>query len=896
MSDQPLNADVTRLPFGTLRWLLPLAWSLLPTLFLLVLHVLLGGAVTPTRPLLLWGFVLAILLAARGGQPHGLITADTLIRWHWPWIGIAFALSSALAWIIYSLGLTSAAAWIALGALYMLLLQADGLLGAGNAPWQRWLLHVMLAALAGAAPVAAAQLESRFADEEFFVAVEALLLSAFWLLLLAAYRAGWSDGGAFSLPTGGQVTSQAGARVALHPTLSGTILLCMALVGLVGVVRAYQSSFYAETAPQFGGISPQTPFLCGHATRPAAPEAAVSGAAVFADLLQQIAAKPNKETWEYAMLALGTGKPRWADQFRAELLREVDTGLYTGPAHSVKWGQHGAALRIYYLPLMQNAFPNLFTQAEIARITQWTRDVNQRALTVEWVDLMYGLAFAMKPAGPYENQENGAGLLALMEHYSLSTPALSAQNRTYLARNPRGWLARFRNTDDAFIYQLEWITNALFQSFYQSFYTGTRDSGTDDAVATHQRLSFEWMLWQALPNGAAPYYNHPGRYSLASTAYLGATLLDDGRYLWLAQRALQQTGAVDNYLIGQPGVEQPVDLVGRAPDAGSCLLYGDAGLPNQVGPLAPDKIVLRSGWNADDLYVMLNLRFAGWHRYKGTNTISLIHREDDLLRDRTIGAPFRWLPEGRSLFRDKRTPRERLNGLLIEKSGMSRVLHEVTGAGSAWAQDPPHYAAVLNFATNVAQGDWSLDWSHTRLADWRGWQHDRWLYLYASATTSESAPESPQIDSGVGPLVVIDRATGPEAAGAALAWHLAQDLELDDPQRDADQWRAVVQDTTNPNAPALFELVLLPLPSPQTTRPAADDVQFTDAPFTVEIEPTHTLGPSLRYRPTSSGSLQVATILLVNEWMGADVHLSAGADALRIEQGARTISVPLENE
>ena len=77
-------------------------------------------------------------------------------------------------------------------------------------------------------------------------------------------------------------------------------------------------------------------------------------------------------------------------------------------------------------------------------------------------------------------------------------------------------------------------------------------------------------------------------------------------------------------MFAQPGAERPLDLAGESPHVGSCLLYGDSGLPTQVGPLAPDKIVFRDGWTPGAAYLLLNLRFSGWHRYKATNTITLL--------------------------------------------------------------------------------------------------------------------------------------------------------------------------------------------------------------------------------------------------------------------------------
>jgi len=104
-------------------------------------------------------------------------------------------------------------------------------------------------------------------------------------------------------------------------------------------------------------------------------------------------------------------------------------------------------------------------------------------------------------------------------------------------------------------------------------------------------------------------------------------------------------------------------------------------LPNQKGPLAPDKIVFRDGWGKDSAYLLVNLRFTGWHRYKATGTVTLVYQGGTLSADVLDGKPFSWLPVGRSLFRDKRIPWENLNGLVMEKTGMAAVLYRLTGIG-----------------------------------------------------------------------------------------------------------------------------------------------------------------------------------------------------------------------
>ncbi|QWK10861.1 MAG: hypothetical protein KNN16_00985 [Thermoflexus hugenholtzii] len=101
-------------------------------------------------------------------------------------------------------------------------------------------------------------------------------------------------------------------------------------------------------------------------------------------------------------------------------------------------------------------------------------------------DLKLSMAMLFKsPKGLHENQENDAGLPALPEAEGLTDLAFSAANRAYLARNRRGWTARFRVTDDALVYQPEWIDNAYFQSLY-----------TGESLGTNARLSFEWLLLQ----------------------------------------------------------------------------------------------------------------------------------------------------------------------------------------------------------------------------------------------------------------------------------------------------------------------------------------------------------------------------------------------------------------
>lgn len=739
----------------------------------------------------------------------------------WPVIGlIVLALGTGL---LYWRLRSTWAAWVMLGVVYSALLQLEAPLTAGLTWLPAWMWRGVLAIAAGLFPVWVSQIESHFADEEFFAALQVPILSAFWLLL-------WLARVALERSAGLSRGAPNDVRPVRRWSTVGLVLV--AVLGLSITVRVYQRSFYPSEAPSYPGISEDNPFICGE-TLP--DTQTFDGVDVFRRLLARVEANSQAGAPEYGMLALGTGEEQWAQAFRQSLLQEAAEGRFTGPAHSVKWVQFEAALRAYYYPRVRDRFPNLFSKEEERVIRAWFAAINRRALTVEWVDLMYALAFSKWPEGPYENQENGAGLLALLEAEGLAAPELSAANRDYLARNRRGWAAHFRVTDDAFIYQPEWITNAYFQSLY-----------TGEANPTNLRLSLEWLLLQTLPDGSSLRYNHPGRASQAGIAYAGAGWLNDPRYVWLAGRALESAEKEGRVLFAQPGAEIPLPLHGVSPTVGSCLLYGDSGLPNQKGPLAPDKIVFRDGWSSDSAYLLLNLRFSGWHRYKATGTISLVYQNGPLAGEVLDGRPFSWLPVGRSLFRDKRIPRENLNGLVVERVGMGEVLYRLTGFGGPWAQDPPYYAEVLAFETGL-----EMDWAHIRLTDWHGWRHNRRVYFYHNG----------------GPIVVVDEASGSPGSEAALVWHFTGD-GLWDGQR------VYLRRGDDP-----VEVLFLPL----------------SLAGQVSVQRSGNTGRYVVYYDAADGRLRLATLFLLGQWAGAEVDFDAEEQALRITAGQASIVLALES-
>jgi hypothetical protein len=263
-------------------------------------------------------------------------------------------------------------------------------------------------------------------------------------------------------------------------------------------------------------------------------------------------------------------------------------------------------------------------------------------------------------------------------------------------------------------------------------------------------------------------------------------------------------------------------------------------MPNQVGPLAPDKIVLRNGWSADATYALLNLRFTGWHRYKATNTLALVYAGGPLVAEQLEGETPAWMPRGRRYFRDKRIPRENLSGMLVGRGGLDAVTAHLTGIGGAWAQDPPFYAAVEAFTTAGA-----YDHSVTTLRDWNGWSQRRSLWLYHD-----------------GPLVVYDLAEGPAGTPAAISWNLP---------------------SATMTAPSRVRL--------DSGAGPAELVILGAGAITATPQPGGAL--QLLAAPASPGRITQVSVLLSGAWAGAEARLADDGTEVLISKGERRLVVPL---
>lgn len=633
---------------------------------------------------------------------------------------------------------TTIFAWLFLTVFFTLLILISESLSS-QPVWVKWVGRSLLTLFAGIFPVVINQIMIRFSEEEFYTAIYVLFFSIFWFFLWGSYSAllrkiphniKW-----FHIPLN-----------SISPKISLLMVLFSLVIILVVGFQAYQNSFYPETViSPFPGISSNHPILCESSITDDQSEI-IEGTIVQNRYAQAIASKDQLTTIDYGFLAVYYQSDTYFSLFKENLLIDAQNGLYTTLPGSVKWGQWEAAQVLYYYLKVIEIKPDLFDKQESLVLRDWITAINNRAQQVGWVDWMYAIAFSHKPTGAYLNQDIGAGLYSILNQIQGLDEELKSRNANFLEQYERGWTNRFRVTDDAISYQPVWITNSYFQSLLSG-----------EINQADQRLSFEWIEAQALPNGDLLTYNFPEKISVAPIALFGSILTEDSSLLWLANTSMNTLDKTVNLPV-QVGAEQKIsgELKANIPDIGTCLIYGNSGLPEQNGPLAPDKIVFRNGWQEDDLFILLNLRFTGWHRYKATNSISLIYSGIPLVEEQHEQESIPWLPIGRALVRDKRIPIEQLNTLLIPRTGLDAVLNSLFNVFGPYSQDPPFYADILDFYTSD-----SYDYSATHIENWHGWDFSRSIHFFQD-----------------GPVVIVDEGTNEKSRSAQIRWHLNSSFQV----------------------------------------------------------------------------------------------------------------------
>jgi len=238
--------------------------------------------------------------------------------------------------------------------------------------------------------------------------------------------------------------------------------------------------------------------------------------------------------------------------------------------------------------------------------------------------------------------------------------------------------------------------------------------------------------------------------------YLGAYLHGDGTFKWLGDKMLEFAYRHKKKISGfRPGLAQKNDkIVSVKPTVGSVYMEGPGNLVQFPSENRPDKIVFREGWEPDDFYALLNLRFDGWHRYKGTNSFISIRFGEPFVVEDLVKKSWKWLPKGRAKRRDENICRSRLNGFQLTGGITRRILNRVLGFESNWEQDVPKYALVKDFITSK-----KIDFSRTRILNWDNWNNTRICLLVKGDY-----------------FAVFDFNTGENRKKHSVSWHLRGEL------------------------------------------------------------------------------------------------------------------------
>ena len=223
----------------------------------------------------------------------------------WRIIYLILGILYLFAWILYLSSSNTTLEWILLPLSLAIFLRIDDHLTKNSAIFPSFIVHGLLAMGVGFGLIVLVQIESQFAEEEFFTAIQGFVISGYWLLILILDRSLIRE--IAVIPTQNSYSKR--------PLLIGIIVLFIS--GSIVSILAYQRSFYSPDAPGYSDINPRSPFTCGQ-VKP--DDQVYLGEEVFNGLMQNLESKPLKSSPELGMLALGAGKKHWADQFRQSLL------------------------------------------------------------------------------------------------------------------------------------------------------------------------------------------------------------------------------------------------------------------------------------------------------------------------------------------------------------------------------------------------------------------------------------------------------------------------------------------------------------------------------------------------------------------------------------------------
>ncbi len=455
--------------------------------------------------------------------------------------------------------------------------------------------------------------------------------------------------------------------------------------------------------------------------------------------------------------------PALANEVKQILLGEATAGKFTDPVNSYKFAQNQAMQRgVYYLYLAEN-YQQLFNEQQKNIIRQWFVKITKRAFTIEWSDFYYAIAFQKPLTAPYRNQENGVAALAVYAQIIKDVePELAAKAANYAEKNAILWRNNFKNADDSITYQKIWIYNAYYFSKYLQ---------PELLSNENSKKSFEHLLLQWPNDCSALGYNPDSDVLIYDVLYLSAYLHNSAELRWLAdcnynyakEKNLKLQGFMPEFHPGLQFMDYSLNntikvnnlstILSIKPQTGSAYIKAASGLTQFPNYDMPDKIVFRAGWNKDDFYALLNLRFDAWHSYKAPNAFITLRKGSTFIAEDIVKSERSWLPKGRAIVRDENIGRERLNGFYIKEKLLNRFFSMFDIFKFKFFESMPKYATVIDFADTE-----HIDYAKTELA-WKDWKNTRTSILFKNDF-----------------FAVIDKNSGKNPQEHSIIWHTAGNL------------------------------------------------------------------------------------------------------------------------
>lgn len=392
------------------------------------------------------------------------------------------------------------------------------------------------------------------------------------------------------------------------------------------------------------------------------------------DIIKYLEKDANKEIDKIAVLYLLSDNIEWGKKFKEELINESNDNKFLNAGGSVKAWQYDVAVRGYYFIKINEKNPELFSVDEKNKIIKWFKKINDHAYKITLADIAYSSLFMKKPTGLYLNQEIGAGFLAVIsEILKESYPEDSKKNLTFIKKNAIGWNNNFRNTDDGIVYhQSTWIKNAYLLSLYGNI---------GNPKSNLSRMSFNWIYHQTPLNGKLPKYNTLSQHSAADVMTLGTFIFKDSRYKYIAEKMLLQDIQSNNEIDNAMGLEMWDDNIIpiESTTDKSCIMYGTTGLNFNPKKIKYDKLEFRKTINNKELFILINLRSSGWHKYNSTGSIIMVSYGDDILiQDNIKNTNHSWLPKGKAQHRDKKITIEEITNYKNYSKGIAKVFYKLT--------------------------------------------------------------------------------------------------------------------------------------------------------------------------------------------------------------------------